>query len=324
MNSFQNPTNEIIRDNNSTVAAYQRKSKKYMEAAKAPNTVKAYQTDWKDFTNWCKENNKIPLPADPIDVSDYLADLADSGKKTSTIQRRIASISQAHQMKGYPTPTKTAIVHTTWQGIRNELGTAPKQKRAADIEIIKAICRTIPDTLNGHRNRALLLVGFAFGSRRSELISLNVEDIIYNHKGMELFIRKSKTDQEGKGRKPVIFYGQYPETCPVRSLQKWLKEGNVTSGAIFRKVDRHGNVGDRLTADGFRYIFEKLIEKAGFYKSDFSPHSLRHGFITTAHIAGKDEHSIMRQTGHKSVQTMRRYIDDADRFVNNATDGIGL
>lgn len=343
MESFQNPTNGIVISGNEYQLEIKQKelyrsANKYISKSKAENTIRSYVTLWREFENWCAHHGFPSLPSTEKAVICYITDLADNGSfvkkedgtierhplKATSIQQRLYAIRFWHKAKGYVSPTYSFNVKETMSGIKNAKGTAPDQKRAADIEIIKAICRTIPDTLAGHRDRALLLVGFAFGARRSELVSLNVEDIRYNHKGMELFIRRSKTDQEGKGRSPVIFYGQYPETCPVRSLQKWLKVAEIKSGPIFRKIDKHGNIGDSLSADGFRYIFERLIKNAGFDPSDFSPHSLRHGFVTTAHYAGKDEHSIMRQTGHRSIQTMRRYIDDADRFVNNATDGIGL
>jgi site-specific recombinase XerD len=326
MESFQNPTNklEIISDEKSAPTLYESKAKKYIESSKAANTKKAYRTDWQHFLDWCQKNKINPIPADPEKVSEYIADLADQGYKPSTIQRRIASISQAHQMAGFESPTHTAKVRTTWQGIRRELGTAPKQKKAASIEIIRAMCQTIPETLIGHRDRALLLIGFASGSRRSELISLNVEDVEFSHEGVTLHIQRSKTDQEGRGRKVGIKFGSHPQTCPVRALQKWISESGITTGALFRKVDRHGNVKGRLTGDGVAYIIKQISKRAGFDPKEFAGHSLRRGFITTAHRNKKSEHVIMKQTGHKSIQTMRRYIEDADVFTDNATDGIGL
>jgi site-specific recombinase XerD len=313
-------------------------AKKYISKSKSKNTLRTYVNGWKEFEDWCLHHGFSSMPASEETVISYISDLADRGSfqikpsgeierrplKAVSIQQRLYAIRFWHQAKGYPSPTYSFKVRDTMAGIRNDKGTLPSQKRAADVEIIKAICRIIPDTLTGHRNRALLLLGFCFGARRSELISVDVEHIRYTNKGLELLIPRSKTDQEGKGRKPVIFYGEYPETCPVRSLQKWLKVSGISSGAIFRKIDRHGNIGERLTPDGFRYIFERMIKNAGFNPKDFSPHSLRHGFITTAYLAGKDEQSIMMQTGHRSTQTMRRYIDDAVHYINNATDGIGL
>jgi site-specific recombinase XerD len=326
MESFQKPSNEveIACHENSTPARYKSKATKYIESSKSANTKKAYRTDWQHFLDWCNQQNVISMPADPQTVSDYIADLADQGFKPSTIQRRIASISQAHQMAGFESPTHTATVRTTWQGIRRELGTAPKQKKAASIEIIKAMCRTIPDTLIGHRDRALLLIGFASGSRRSELVSLDVEDVEFSHEGVTLHIRRSKTDQEGRGRKVGIKFGSHPQTCPVRALQKWINESGITTGALFRRVDRHNNVKDRLTGDGVAYIIKRISKRAGFDPKEFAGHSLRRGFITTAHRKRKGEYAIMKQTGHKSIQTMRRYIEDADVFVDNATDEIGL
>jgi integrase len=345
MKSFQSPSNEvgiIGKENELSEIHKQRlhdRAKEYMRKARSENTLRVYGRMWREFADWCEDHGYSPLPATEETVIYYLTDLADNGSyikkengtierkplKAQSIQQRLYAIQFRHKTKGFVSPTHSIYVKDTMAGIKSDKGTAPDQKRAADVEIIKAICRTIPDDLTGIRNRALLLTGFGFGSRRSELVNVHVEHVRFTHKGMEIFIPRSKTDQQGKGRTPVIFYGQSPETCPVRSLQKWLKVSGITSGPVFRKIDKHGNIGrSGLSADGFRYIFNQLIKQAGFEPSDFSPHSLRSGLITTAHLLGRDEHSIMQQTGHKSIQIMRRYIDSADRYINNVTDGIGL
>lgn len=345
MEPFQSPTNkiEIVDNQNDLMSIHKQRlhdrAQDYMRKARSENTLRTYRQMWKEFVDWCEDHGFPFLPTTEEAVIYYLTDLADNGSyikkengtierkplKAQSIQQRLYAIRFRHKTKGFVSPTYSIFVKDTMSGIKSAKGTAPNQKQAADLEIIKAICRTIPETTTGIRNRALLLTGFGFGSRRSELVSVQVEHVRFIPKGMEIFIPKSKTDQQGKGRTPVIFYGHTPETCPVRSLKKWIKVSGITSGPLFRKIDKHGNIGNRgLSADGFRYIFNQLIEQAGFDPADFSPHSLRSGLITTAHYLGKDEHSIMQQTGHKSIQTMRRYIDSTNRYINNVTDGIGL
>lgn len=331
-------------------------SRKYLEAAKAANTRKAYQTDWQAFAEWCESHGLEPLPATPEMVGNYITHLAETGYwvekrnergekerihmeyKAATIQRKLASISQAHEWhiaqlseekrKNAINPVKTPHVRAIWQGIKREIGTAPKQKQAASLEIIKALLAVTPDdTLLGIRDRALLTIGFAGAFRRSELVEFKLSHVTFTHKGVELFVKKSKTDQEGKGEVVAIPFQINPENCPVRCLQRWIQEmkaKGITDGALFRQVDRHGNIGGSLTGAGVAYIIKRAAERAGFNPDEFAGHSLRRGFITTADELGKSEESIMRQTRHKSVQTMRRYLERRDPFKDNAAEGLGL
>lgn len=320
MNYLQKQQNEITLKNEMTSA------RKYIAASKAPNTIKAYRSDWKYFVAWCEKRKVNPMPAAPETVAVYIAFLADQGRKAATIQRKITAISQAHIAAGFDSPTKTAEVRTTWQGIRRLLGTAPKQKKAASVDILKAILEPIGDhKLLDVRNRALLLIGWNGGLRRSELANLDLDDIEFSDEGLALLIRRSKTDQDGLGRRIGIPFGRNAKTCPVRALQKWIQAAGIREGALFRSVNRHGRVQTkRLTGDGVAYIIKEACERAGFDKKEFAGHSLRRGFITTAAKKGKSEASIMRQTGHKSIQIMRRYIEEANIFENNAADGLGL
>ncbi|BCU81860.1 integrase [Polycladomyces abyssicola] len=301
------------------------KARDYTQQSKAANTKKSYRADWNDFTTWCGERGLSPLPADPQTVALYLSDLADR-RKTSTLQRRLSAISQAHQAAGYDTPTSSYIVRTVWAGIRRAKGTFQEGKDPILVDDLRRMMAELPsDTLTGKRDRALLLVGFAGGFRRSELISIDCEDIQIVPRGMIILLRRSKTDQEGRGEKVGIPRGSHPDTCPIRALEEWLRASGIRTGPVFRPINRHGQVRNRrLTDRSVALIVKKAAELAGLNPQRFSGHSLRAGLATSAAMAGKDERTIMKQTRHKSVNMVRRYIRDGELFSENAVSDIGL
>jgi site-specific recombinase XerD len=289
--------------------------------ARAKNTRRSYESDWNNFVKWCRENQLPHLPSNPAVIVLYIDDLAEAGKKVSTIKRHISSISQKHLDSGFESPTRHNDVRLHVQAIENEIGTRPKQKQAATSTIVKRICDCLPDNLKGLRDRAILQVGFAGALRRSEIAALNVEDIEFHEEGMTIHLQKSKTDQTGEGALIGIEFGEYPY-CPVRTLQAWLKQAGITTGSVFRRMNKAGRVLDRISDKSIAQIVKKSAEKAGFDADEFSGHSLRRGFITTAKRFGFDEHDIMQHTRHQSISTMRRYIDKSDVFKNNPTKGL--
>lgn len=303
-----------------------RAAREYIQASKAENTLRAYRGDWADFSTWCEEKGLCPLPAAPETVVLYISALADAGRKTSTIRRRLASISRAHQAAGQASPTRAVAVREAWRGIARRHGTAPQGKAPILVEMLRAMVAALaPNTLIGRRDRALLLLGFAGAFRRSELVGLDVSDIEETDDGLVVHLRRSKTDQEGAGRKIGIPYGSDPATCPVRALRAWLEASGIAEGPLFRPVNRHGQVGDRRLSDkAVALIVKRAAEAAGYDPARFSGHSLRAGLATAAAAAGKSERAIMEQTGHKSAAMVRRYIRDGSLFRDNAASGIGL
>lgn len=299
---------------------------RYIEGSKAENTWRAYRADWRDFVKWCQKESRQPLPASPETVADYLEYLAkEENRKASTLQRRLTAIQQVHKWMKVPSPTATEEVRTAWATIRRRIGTAQTGKAPAMLEDIRRMVDTLPDCPLGVRDRALLLLGFAGAFRRSELVALNVEDIETTTDGLVVHLRRSKTDQEGQGRKVGIPYGSNPATCPVRSLQKWLTLSGITAGPLFRSVNRHGQISEkRLSDKAVALVVKRAAEAAGLDPKKYSGHSLRAGLATSAAAAGKSERSIMAQTGHKSVNMVRRYIRDGNLFRDNAAAGIGL
>lgn len=299
----------------------------YARASKATNTLRAYRADLADFTLWCADHDLTRLPAAPETVALYISALAQAGARASTIQRRLSALSQAHQLGGYePSPTQAPLVRSTMAGIRRRLGIAPEQKTPTLTPDLRRMVLTCPtDTLAGARDRALLLLGFAGAFRRSELVSLDVEDFEQTADGLRIQLRRSKTDQEGEGREIGVPSGQHPETCPIRAVRAWRAAAGIESGALFRPVNRHDQLHEtRLTDKGVARIVKRAAERAGLEASRYAGHSLRAGLATAAAAGGASERAIMKQTGHRSVVMVRKYIRSGTLFQENAAAYVGL
>lgn len=295
-------------------------------SSRAGSTLRAYEHDWKQFRIWCEQNRLVPLPASTEAVILYATDLTkNQGKKWNTLSRRLAAISQLHQRAGFDSPTRTWAMKQFLGGLRRELGIAPARKKPVLVGDLKQIVRALPESTLGKRDRALLLVGFTGALRRSELIGLDVEDLETVREGLIVHIRRSKTDQEGEGRKVGIPRSADQATCPVWALEQWLSAATIGSGPVFRVMNRHSRVlAKRLSGEGVAMVVKRAVEKLGYDPALFSGHSLRAGLATSAAAAGKGERAIMNQTGHRSVTTVRRYIRDGNLFRENAADGLGL
>ena len=248
--------------------------------------------------------------------------------KTSTLQRRLAALSQAHQAAGqtaHEVPTKHATVRAVMSGIRRTKGTAQRGKAAAVTAVVRAMVEGAPDRLLGLRDRALLLLGFSGAFRRSELVALDVEDLEFTGDGLVVTQRRGKTDQEGEGRKIGIPFGGRPDTCPVRAVREWLDAAAVVFGPVFRSVNRHSQVQPgRLSDKAVAIVVKRHAPSAGLDPARYAGHSLRAGLATAAAAAGASERSIMNQTGHRSVPMVRKYIRDGQLFRENAAATVGL
>jgi len=298
----------------------------FVRAAKAPATLRAYRSDWAHFDAWCQNHQISALPAEPATVALYITDLASS-RAAGTIIRRLTSISKAHQSAGFATPatTRHLAVSETLKGIRRTIGTAQKCKAPLLTRDLKKIIEHLPDGLIGVRDRALLLVGYAGGFRRSELARLAVEDASFTEDGLIIILRQSKTDQEGRGRKIAIPQGAHPDTCPVRCLRGWLSISEISGGALFRAITRHGKLSKKpLNSDSIGLIVKRAAQRAGYDPSTLGGHSLRAGLATQAAMNGATELTIMKQTGHRSLAILRRYIRDGDLWRGNAAASLGL
>src|SRR5262245_53497735 len=306
------------------VQATAERARDYRAKAKAANTLAAYRSDWNDFTTWCRTHLRESLPAEPSRVALYITDLAERCKP-STITRRLATISQAHQQAGHATRTSAPIVRDVLQGIKREKGTAPAAKTAAVTTIIRAMVETLDDDLKGTRDRALILVGFAGAFRRSELVALTAADVQFTNDGLIVKLPHSKTDQARVGETKGIPYGSTPTTCPVRALRAWLDAAGIAEGPIFRPINRWRQLQPKaLTGHAVAELVKQLAERAGYDGATFSGHSLRAGLATAAAAAGVAYHAIKKQTGHKSDQVLQRYIREGSLFRENAAAKVGL
>lgn len=296
----------------------------YIDGAKSENTRRSYRSDWADFVAWCEKYRRAPMPAMPDTVAYYLADRSQD-LKPSTLQRRLATISEAHKAAGVETPTKHTQVRYVWAGICREKGMAQGHAKPTLTKHIREMVGHLPDSLLGVRDRALILLGYAGAMRRSELVGIDVTDLAIAEEGLVVIIRKSKTDQVGVGRKIGIPFGEHPETCPVKAVKEWIELAYIDEGPLFRSVNKHGHVlQTRLTDQVVANVVKRSLLSAGKSARKFAAHSLRAGLITQAAIAGVSERAIQDQSGHKSLNVMRRYIRDGSLFRENAAAKVGL
>ena len=285
---------------------------KNLKNSKANNTLRAYQSDFKDFSTFCLKNGFSALPTQPKILSLYLTYLSKSSK-LSTLKRRIASISVIHKLKGHYLDTKNPIIMENLHGIKRTLGSIQKAKKPLLINDLKAIIKVInKDKL---RDKALILIGFAGGFRRSELVNINFEDVEFVPEGVKILIKRSKTDQSGEGVFKAIPYFDNKEFCPVLALRNFIEK---------ESLKKDGSKIFELSDKSVALIIKRYAQKAGLDSSKYAGHSLRSGFATTAAEFGAEERNIMAMTGHKTTQMVRRYIKDANLFKNNALNKIKI
>ncbi len=303
------------------------KAKAFVASAKAPATLKAYRNDWRDFESWCRAHQLPSLASTPETVALYIADRA-STLASGTITRRLTSITKAHQAAGFtnsPATTRHFVVGETLKGIRRTIGTAQHGKQPLLSADIRRIVASRREDLLGLRDAALVLVGFAGGFRRSELAGIHMCDLKFSTDGVVVTVRKSKTDQESAGREVGLPFGASQDTCSVRALRQWLDRAGIREGPVFRSVGRYGHVSRRgLHRDSIGKLLKRAAARANLKVDAIGGHSLRAGCVTQCAINGVREFMIMRQTGHKTVATLRRYIRSGEIFRENAAAGLGI
>ena len=285
-------------------------------ASLSDGTKRGYQQDIAHFEAW---GGSIPASAETIAA--YLADLANA-YKTATIVRRLTALSKAHDAMGAANPTKSELVRATLRGIKRTIGTASREAKPILREDLFLMLDCMGDGTKDMRDKALLLLGFAGAFRRSELVGLDVSDIEHVRQGIVVTLRRSKTDQNGAGRKIGIPFGR-SKWCPVKQLAAWLEHAKIETGPLFRGINRHGHVAEqRLSGEAVCVIVKQRTEAAGFDPTGYSGHSLRAGLATSAAMAGASAWKIRQQTGHASDTMLNRYIRDGDMFVGNAAGTI--
>lgn len=300
--------------------------KKLIDQQLAYGTKRVYQSDWRIFDAWCIERNYHATNATPEIISMFIGSQFYEGLHPSTLNRRLAAIKFAYKCLNKHSPTDDMLVKATLKGIRRDKKAPPvNAKKAATTPILKKmvqLCNT--NTLKDIRDRALLLLTFAGAFRRSELVAVNVEDITFTNKGMEIKIHRSKTDQEGEGYTKVIMPAKEDKMyCPIITLKNWLDKSQIKNGALFRGINKHNQISKtRLSDDAVYYIIKRFALELGYGDDEISAHSFRAGFVTSAYENGALPTKIMEQAGMKSMQTVHRYIRHAERYENHAGEDL--
>jgi len=311
--------NNIITD----IKALQEETLLNLQNSKANNTVRAYKSDFNDFGIFCAQNGFKSLPSDPKIVSLYLTYLSTKNVKMSTLKRRLVSIGVIHKLKGHYLDTKHPVIIENIMGIKRRKGSLQKAKKPILINSLKKIINVIDqekkEEIKKLRDRSIILIGFSGGFRRNEIVSIDYDDLDFVPEGLKISIRRSKTDQFGEGFTKALPYFDNSQYCPVVSLKKLLDLSKINTGPVFRRFIKGSKLSEyRLTDQTVALLIKKYINLAGIDSRNYSGHSLRSGFATSAADSGVEERNIMAMTGHKSAEMVRRYIKDANLFKNNA------
>ena len=317
--------NNIITD----IKALKEETLLNLQNSKANNTVRAYKSDFKDFELFCLKNGFKSMPSDSKIVSLYLTYLSTKDVKMSTLKRRLVAIGVIHRLKGHYLDTKHPSIIENIMGIKRRKGSIQKGKKPLLINNLKTIINVIDDIkddeIKRYRDRTIILIGFSGGFRRNEIVSLDFDDLDFVNEGLKINLKKSKTDQFGEGLIKAVPYFDNPNYCPVKSLQKWLNYSKIDNGPVFRRLNKGSKLTEnRLTDQTVAILIKKYLQISGIDSKNYSGHSLRSGFATSAADSGAEERSIMAMTGHKSTEMVRRYIKEANLFKNNALNKIKI
>jgi site-specific recombinase XerD len=317
--------NNIITD----IKALQEETLLNLQSSKANNTIRAYKSDFRDFSLFCIQNRFKPLPSDPKIVSLYLNQLSTKGVKMSTLRRRLVSIGVIHKLKGHYLDTKHPSIIENMMGIKRRKGSIQKGKKPILIKDLKLLIDVIDkqekEEIKKIRDKSIILIGFSGGFRRNEIVSLDFDDLDFVTEGLKITVRRSKTDQFGDGTIKALPYFDKSNYCPVVTLKKWIDLSKINSGSIFRRFSKGSKLSDhRLTDQTVALLIKEYLNLAGIDSKNYSGHSLRSGFATSAAESGAEERSIMAMTGHKSTEMVRRYIKEANLFKNNALNKIKI
>ena len=317
--------NKIITD----IKALQKETILNLQNSKANNTVRAYKSDFNDFGLFCVQNGFKSLPSEPKIVSLYLTYLSTKGVKMSTLKRRLVSIGVIHKLKGHYLDTKHPSIIENIMGIKRRKGSSQKGKKPLIIRDLKHIINAIDETkyeeIKKLRDRSIILIGFSGGFRRNEIVSLDYDDLDFVQEGLKIRLKRSKTDQFGEGSVKGLPYFDNSQYCPVVSIRKWIKISKIHSGPLFRRFIKGSKLSEnRLSDQTVALLIKDYLKIAGIESRNYSGHSLRSGFATSAAESGAEERSIMAMTGHKTTQMVRRYIREANIFKNNALSKIKI
>jgi len=313
-----------------------------LERATPASTRRAYDGDFRRFVDWCASVGATAMPATAETLVNYTSHLASVGRAPNTIDRALSSIAVAHDAAGVPKPSSKAA-RRLLRGYRRDRateGTGVRKATPVTVTALRAMVGTLElTTPAGLRDRALLVLGFALGARRSELAGLDLGDLTLKAEGIEVLIRVSKTDKDSAGRTVAIPYGTHLDTCPVRTVLAWrdhLADAGRTSGPLFVRIDRHGVLGrassgrgaedGRLTGQAVAIVVDRAARRGGLDPAAlWSGHSLRRGLATESHRAGAPKLAIARHGGWApNSAALDGYIEEVDRWTDNPLRKVGL
>lgn len=312
----------------STLPQLAEAARAYASAGIGNSTRRTYGSAWRAFTSWCASVGVEPLPAEAAQVALYLTARAPI-LAVSTLARHLAAIAAAHAAAGLPPPAHPDLLRV-WAGIKRTHGRPPRKKRALITEDLRRAIAKLPATRTGIRDRAILLVGFTGALRRSELAALTLEGdgagsvrAVFVAAGLEVHLDRSKGDQTGNGAIVAIPYGR--KLCAVSALQAWLAAAAITSGPIFRAIDRHGGISGAAISDKtVANVVKAACQRAGLDPAAFAGHSLRSGLLTSAAEKGAAPDVLQAHARHAKFDTTAGYIQSVDRFRRNAAGKVGL
>ncbi len=290
------------------------------KASRSANTLRAYEQAMRAFRDWCTQKAVQALPAEPEAVAAYLVHRMKSQAKASTLAVIVSAIRHYHKQVGAQSPTEAQGVQDVMRGIRRSIGTAQVQKSPATAERISAIVAHLDRGIKGQRDRAILLLGFAGAFRRSELAAIQLEHLTFTDQGLDVLLPFSKTDQEGHGQTVAIPHGH--TLLPVKAVKDWIDAAGITKGPLFRSINKAGGISkEALTDRSIASLVKYYAALAGLNPDEFSGHSMRAGFVTSAAERGADINRIMDQTRHTDPRTVRKYIRRAERYRDHAGAG---
>lgn len=299
----------------------------YTLQSKSKSTLRSYRFAWAKFSDWCAGSGydafNPPHASFEYLLGLFLAAMAKGKElKPASLSAYVAGIRHHYAEKGISIDTHHKKIKEALSGIRRELGTAQVQKKPLSTENIHMIVDAMSDSVPDMRDKAIILLGFSGAFRRSEIVGIDIEHVAFDTGGISILLPYSKTDQEGRGRIVDIPLAKDERYCPVRALVEWISYADIKSGPVFRQLYKGGNIlPKRLSAQTVAVIVKTRCEPFGF-SSDVSGHSLRSGHVTASIKNGVPESWIMRQTGHASINTLRKYERMKREFVSNSAQGI--
>lgn len=299
-----------------------------MLASKARNTTNAYTHAWKVFSRWCADTGCTAEPATSETLAQFvtwcLYERQPRCYRLNTVIVALSAITQRHLEHDLPPPVSDEV-RTLVRNARRDLREKRGGKDALPPKLLRRVCGVFSDgSVHGIRDRAMILMQFAAGWRCSEIVSVDRADVRFTAKGYIVTLGASKTDQDGsEGRIVGVEYGDHPLTCPVRALKEWLQQRGKWPGPLFCPVSTGGAIlRRRIVGDTINERLKAALEKLGAAKGRYGSHSLRSGMVTTAIEQGASETLIMLRTGHKSLDSMRRYVRSAKAFRANPLKGV--